>query len=413
MGLCKACCKESSDSKSRSCKACEKNCLLKARHDWFQVLFWLAVVLSVVECILAICILFNQSRLDIALLSVNLNQVSTYFKDIRFKSLKDIATTVGLTGILFAWLLQVIGDKTCGIVMDELFQWEYPHYLWQILLFIKSALLCIYTCDSASAGRTVALASFIGMLCGIANMWLMCATFLFSTGARRRVGFCFLRVHLNEQWDMALLDTWAQELVTCANRGETEFIQAYFDAIVKEVNKLSGWPRVKTCNNAVTTLWEAVGSKKWYVYLPYVLRFPVDMVRYDMLAAYLLQAAKRQKQVENTARYKMVAECFGQGANSRYTLPKYVVETYLAFFAIYAYITETSADDLVFSVLGKFDWEKPIAPDPDRHEEILRTVFRHYAVSYSYDYEGFEKKYWSDDLKKQYDMYIRHYQSGP
>lgn len=396
------------------CKVCKKNCPLKPRRKWFQALFWLAVLLTVVECFLVICILLGRVQFSAgSLLYIDLNQAALHLIKIRFESLKDIATTVGLTGILFAWLLQIIGDQTCGIVMDELFQWEYPYYLWQILLFIKSALLCIYTCDSERAGKIVALASFIGMLCGIFNMWLMCTTFLFSTGARRRVGFCFLRVHLYEQWDPAFLESWAQELETCASRGETEYIQAYFNAIADKMHKVKkdpAWDRAEICSNAVTILWEAVGPKKWHTYLPYALRPSSDEFRYDILAAYFLQAAKQQKQVEDATRYQMMLECLGKSLNPSSRLPGYVLETYIALLTIYQCITDESLPLQVLSLLDSLTWTAPIASDSNRLKQILQTAFRHYAVSYTYNYEKFEKKYWTDDLIRKYELYMRVYQ---
>lgn len=78
----------------------------------------------------------------------------------------------------------------------------------QMLLFILSTMVCIFTCSCAGTGRLLALATFLIMFCGIVNMWLMCNAFLFSTSKRRDIAFCCLKSKLSADWKMDDLSLW-------------------------------------------------------------------------------------------------------------------------------------------------------------------------------------------------------------
>ena len=393
-----------------SCKTCKKTCPLRKKHVWFQRLVIIAIVLVVIELFLIGCVCFDWTQFKIGPLYINLDQDWTFSDRIRFTGLRDIATTIGITGILFAWLLQVIGDKTCGIVMDELFQWEHPHYLMQILFFIQFALVCIYTCGSEHEERIVALVTFIGMICGILNMWIMCATFLFSTKDRRRVGFCFLETHLKAQWNQALLVSWAMELETSASRGEEEFIEACFITINNEVQKeenKSGWERAKKCSDAMACLWDEVGKGRWYTYLPYVVKSSSPDIKYDMLATYFFEAAELSKGENNDERFGNVVDCLCNGVTGFSEVPWYVRETCIAFLAIHGIHTDKGVSESILRKLESLQWGKPTPSEPEEHEKILKEVFRCYAVNISNNPEEFESKFWTDDLIKAFGRYIK------
>lgn len=389
--------------------SCEKTCPLRPRRICFRLLFYLSLVLAVVECILIVCIVDSVTGSQLGLLSVLLSLLDPMLGRIRFTGLKDISTTVGLTGILFAWLLQIIGDKTCGVVADELFRWEYSPYLWQILLFIQFTLMCIYTCGSNGAGKLLALITFAGMLCGIASMWLMCGTFLFSTKDRRSVAFCLLRSRLRRRWDIAALTAWAQELNTCVDRGETGHIYSCFQAIQEEARraKMQGyWDCAERCSEAMGVLWNAVGADRWHTFLPYVLKCIDEETQYYMLAAYLLQAAILRQDGDNTDRYVTVLECLGQGVESFHQVPANALETYIAFYSIHYTVTKKKAPDSVFFLLGKMKWDRQVTSDREMRVQILRAMLESYTVSYTYDLDGFAESHWTPDLLSRFEQML-------
>lgn len=101
---------------------------MRRRHVWFRRLLWLSTILTGAEIALAEFILIGCTEFQLGIWTVDLGSLPPLLDRTRFNGLKDIATTVGLTGVIFAWLLQIIGEKTCGVTTDELFEWECSHY---------------------------------------------------------------------------------------------------------------------------------------------------------------------------------------------------------------------------------------------------------------------------------------------
>lgn len=386
-------------------KNCVKTCPLRRRCNWFQRLFCLSYILTRIEIVLAVCIIIGFTKFQLGTWSIDLSILPPLLNRTRFTGLKDIATTVGLTGVLFAWLLQIIGEKTCGITNDALFEWEYPHYQQQIFLFIQFTLVSIYTCGSEYAGRLLALLCSIGMLCGIINMWLMCATFLFSMKDRRQVAFCILRNRMENQWDQAALRAWAQELNTCADRNERVHIDTLFTLTVQKAARIKEqeqqqqdlWPCAIFCGETMSTLWKEADADRWHTYLPALcgaLRQPEGQpIAHTMMTAYLVQAAKLSKSADLVDRYMSVLECVGRGIDPLSEVPTYVLESYLAFLVIYQSITNTPAPDAVFHFLSRFKPKRAVPPSVEERRRILETVLRIYAVSCTYDYRHFAQKY--------------------
>lgn len=397
-------------------KNCVKTCPLRRRRNWFQRLFCLSYILTRIEIVLAVCIITGFTKFQLGTWSIDLSILPPLLNRTRFTGLKDIATTVGLTGVLFAWLLQIIGEKTCDITTDALFEWEYPHYQRQIFHFIQFTLVSIYTCGSEHAGRLLALLCSMGMLCGIINMWLMCATFLFSMKDRRQAAFCILRNHLENQWDQAALRAWAQELNTCADRNERAHIDTLFMLTVqkavriKEQQKQDLWPCAIFCGETMSTLWKEADAGRWHTYLPALcgaLRQPEGKsVAHAMMAAYLIQAAKLSRNISHTDRCMSVLECLGRGIESLPKVPAYVLETYLAFLVIYQGITNVEIPQAVLIFLTKVKPEQPVTVDREERRQILMAALQSYAVNCTYDYRYFAHKHWDSRLLGNFNRYL-------
>ena len=129
--------------KSDCGKQCDKHCSVYKMHTYFQRLYRVSWGLTITEIVAFFLILLRVAILH-CWGPVPIDPVDCLEKILQgvyLPRLKDIAMTVGLTGVLFAWLLQIIGEQTCSIPTDELFQYEFHGYIWQIFLFIQATII--------------------------------------------------------------------------------------------------------------------------------------------------------------------------------------------------------------------------------------------------------------------------------
>lgn len=399
-------------------KSCDKQCRIYKIHTRFLGLYKISWWLTIVEMVVALLILF---RVIITCCCGYvpfdpIGRLSGIIPGNWFSGLKDVSMTVGLTGVLFAWLLQIIGDQTCGIQMDELFNFEFPGYICQMFLFIQATIVCIFTCSCKGPGRLLAPIAFFNMLCGIVNMWLMCRAFLFSTGKRRDIAFCCLKDKLSENWNIDDMSLWARELNTCAARGEKKHIETFFEFLRSQTEKTfkQDGPELcaEFCGEVMERIWNAAGADHWSQYLTYLLNPPYDVEPpYFLLGTYLLQAARLREREMVGDRYFAVITCLSKGTRDRQTVPGTLLALYLAFYTIHESYSAQQGPDEVFDALGKIKWDQRLDVYPNEVENfrkcVLKWVLESYGIVCTGDYQTFVcKQEKNEDLKRTYDQYM-------
>lgn len=398
-------------------KSCNKQCRIHKTRIGFRCLYMISWGLTIVEFLAVFAMLFWPAVLRWCGSIPNpMGQLSGNLPDNWFNGLKDVSMTVGLTGVLFAWLLQIIGDQTCGIQMDELFSFEFPGYTWQMFLFIQATIVCIFTCSCKGPGRLLAPIAFSNMLCGIVNMWLMCMAFLFSTSKRRDIAFCRLKDKLSKNWNMDDLSLWARELNTCVARGEKEHIQTFFDLLRAKAEDLFKPEEsvlcAEFCGEVMEQIWNATGADHWSRYLTYLLKPPYNVEPpYFLLGTYLLQTARLREREMVGDRYFAVIACLSKGTRDRQTVPGTLLALYLAFYTIHESYSVDQHPDEVFEALGKIKWDKKLDVYQNEVDSfrkcVLRWVLESYGIVCTGDYQAFVcKQEKNEDLRRTYDQYM-------
>lgn len=400
-------------------KSCDKQCHIYKIRAGFLILYKISWGLTIAEIVTVLLIPLRKFMMlwcgsvpvdPIGWLSANLSNG-------HFGGLKDVAMTVGLTGVLFAWLLQIIGEQTCGIQMDELFRFEFPGYIYQMFYFIQATMICIFTCSCKDTGRLLALVAFLNMLCGIVNMWLMCVAFLFSTSKRRDIAFCCLKRELSTSWSMDKLSLWARALNVCVARGEKEHVAAYFDLLRSKAEEIFNPQKpelcAEFCGELMELTWIETGADHWSQYLAYLLRPPYNKeVPYFLLGTYLLQAARLRERGMSGDRYLAVITCIDKGTVNLHEVPGILLALYLAFCTIHQLVSTQPAPEVVFNALRKIKWDKKLDVYQNKsayyRKCVLRWVLWSYGIVYTSDYQAFVSKQ-GETLEQDYDRYMRLY----
>lgn len=397
-------------------KLCKKQCRIYKIRAAFLVLYIISWGLTIAEFVAVFCILLRGlimhwcGSVPVDCISCLLGIVPKNY----FEGLKDVAMTVGLTGVLFAWLLQIIGEQTCGIPMDELFHFEFHGYTKQMVFFIQATMVCIYTCSCKDIGRLLAPISFLNMLCGIVNMWLMCIVFLFSTDKRRDSAFCCLKSKLPAVWNADDLTPWTQELDACLTRGEKEHIETYFDLFQLRAKELydakDPEPCTEFCGEVMRLTWIATGTEHWNRYLVYLLKPPYnEEVPYLMIAAYLLQSARLREKEMGGNRYFAVAACLHKGTENLQKVPAILLALYLAFFVINESISEDVIPEEAILALKKINWDMKLDVSRNKADDyrnfVLRWVLWSYGIVCSNDCQAFVWKQ-DENLERRYNTYM-------
>lgn len=397
-------------------KSCDKQCSVYKIRAIFLGLYKISWGLTIVEIVTAFFILL-RAIIMFWWKSVSIDPVgwlSGILPAGCFGGLKDVSMTVGLTGVLFAWLLQIIGDQTCGIQMDELFRFEFPGYIWQMFFFIQATMICIYTCNCKDTGRLLAPLSFLNMLCGIVNMWLMCVAFLFSTSKRRDIAFCCLKDKLLTNWNIDNLSLWAQELNTCATRGETQHIEMYFDLVRSKADETFNPEKpelcAEFCGQLMDLTWTTIGNNRWSQYLAYLLNPPYNNeISYFLLGTYLLQAARLGEKEVSRDRYLEVVTCLSKGTERLNEVPAFLLAIYLAFYTIHQSVSIQENPEKIFDALQKIKWDKKLDVYQNRkanyRKYVLKWILWIYGVVFANDYQAYICKQ-GENLERAYDHYM-------
>lgn len=311
---------------------------------------------------------------------------------LRLEGLKNVATTVGATGILFAWLLQVMDTEVCGVRVDELIREWFKGYVLQLFAFIFAAVGCIYYsssfCQRDGKWHFIAFLTSVVMVCGVLNMWILCVCFLFSTPYRRTLAFCYLEGKLKERWSETKLEFWVGELNTCADRGEIDAIKAYFCTVRWKVSgeKTDKNKQARLCCEIMEIMWEKVGQSQWDKLFPYL---PCDGEHHDMegmllTIAFLLRGAA---QVDKAERYKAVLDGLKRGTEGKTPIPGHLLALYLTFIAVHQSASNNEEiPKRVFNDLYFTRWGRLATPKSgmEYFQELLRMMIRCYSNTYTY-----------------------------
>lgn len=381
-----------------SCKVCHQ---VDRRRRFFYALFFLSVIASALAVVAVMCEKIGHAYAAIHWICL-LYKLPLF--GFNLEGLKNVAMTVGLTGILFAWLLQVIGDKECGVELDELFRNQFCGYVWQVFFFIVAMVLCIYY-SSFSHGEWGSPAVFtsITMTCGICNMWIMCTCFLFSTTTRRMIAFRYLEGKLKESWSERELDLWAKQLDTCIGRGEAEPVKAYFNVIHQKLLKEKGEKIkcVEQCCRSMEITWAQVDHGQWDSYLPYVLAYR-DIAGELMMSVFMLQAGRAQE--NNAERFEAVLHCVECGTAGETQPPASILALYLAFICVHQNASSEAPVHHIYDQLYRIKWRKLVLSPPQMtyYKNLLDTMILCYGKAYTYDSSDFAVRCSLEKLMPQY-----------
>lgn len=396
--------------------SCKKQCCVRKLRIGFRLLFWASCFFTALEILTLVLIALCYSGAFPERFSLWLASCAETLVPSGFTGLKDVSMTVGLTGVLFAWLLQIIGDQVCGIQMDELFRTEFHGYTFQVFFFIQATLVCIFTCSAQSTWKLVAPTSFVNMICGIVGMWLMCLAFLFSTKKRRIIAFCALEGKLTKEWSTDHQELWSQELNLCAARGEEEHIETYFQQLRSRAEKL--WSEepaevcAEYCGDMIGRTWEQVGHKRWSQYLPYLLKQPYGTpASYLLLSSFLLQAARLQEIEQDGERYQAVMECLSRGTKGMEKVPGDLLALYLAFIVVYQAASEKPIPRDVHSCLQEIRWDLAlnITSMAKYQACVLKWVIWSYGIAVTYDYKSFTIRMQHMGLDRDFTRFMKLY----
>lgn len=145
--------------------------------------------------------------------------ITNLLNTINYAALGNVATSIGVTGALFSWLLQIIKDEECGIEMSSLFKHYYPNYVINLWSFIASTAICIYCCDSIQTADNIRpellliiLFNLIAILVELLYMALMCRKFLFNFHSRKALTHKYLIKEIKGNWNSGQRKGYSTEL---------------------------------------------------------------------------------------------------------------------------------------------------------------------------------------------------------
>ena len=347
---------------------------------------------------------------------------------VNFEGIKNVTMTIGLTGILFAWLLQVIGEKECGIGMDRLLSETFPKYVFLLTVFIASIVICIYFCsydsELSNAIKLVTILAFLMTILGIVDMVAMCVCFLFDSEMRRISAFDLLEHNINNYnkgdtgWCENELIAWAKELPVCITQKESEAIETYFKLIYDKVSQYDNVPGkrlqiyicAEICSRAMTVTREYISDNQWQMLLPYVMKYKQTNAGYVMLASYIMQIVRKPDLNEKD--FLRILKCLDEGLGRAHTFSADVFALYMAYSSIYEYA-------FGYSIFGNADIEAMIMhlkldklivttiPKEDYADKVLDTTLLCFGTTNSYVLQNLAMKYCTTELHKKYKKYLK------
>lgn len=214
---------------------------IQKQQVWMNAIFLVSFCTLVVALVLTVV----QFGLQLFHCDISAKKIQFLMEYYSASSVKNIAMTVGLTGILFTWLLQIIENAECSQPMSVLYDFVFRKYDCQIVVFIISMLMCIGFSSSECFtpwDLLISFFSFLAVLAGMINMWILCKIFLFSKNRRRMVAFQYLTKMIEEEASadrssskkMAYLEQWGKEIPSCLKENEINYVVSFFQHMGRE-----------------------------------------------------------------------------------------------------------------------------------------------------------------------------------
>ena len=157
----------------------------------YFILQWLLIVLLLLSIISVFLSFFPscQAVLDIA------SRLSMIFQP---QALSSAIGAVGVTGIVFGWLIAHAEDRICGVRYVDLVEWTYPNFfLSYFLLFIPTTMVGIFAGKAELFWPT--LFSFLGVICHIALLIRVCWVFVIWSDQREKKAFSYYRKQMGSE----------------------------------------------------------------------------------------------------------------------------------------------------------------------------------------------------------------------
>ena len=105
---------------------------------------------------------------------------------------------IGITGIVFGWLITRTESRICGIAYTKLVEWVFPHlFCGYFFVFIPSYLIGIYASGTPKLFWPT-LFAFLEMLCHAFLLVRACLQFVVCPESRERAAFAYYRAQLTE-----------------------------------------------------------------------------------------------------------------------------------------------------------------------------------------------------------------------
>ena len=161
-------------------------------------------------------------------------------------AIKNLATSVSLTGLVMAWFLQAVNNQECGQAMTNVVRHIFPLYYINILVFFVSSAISIFFSGTEAVDRAHAFIpketdvfisglALISVILTIINIALLCSVILFSFEKRRTAAFSVLYALTKRKNDkmaqQSAFGKWQAEICACIDNVEMTHVEGYFRAL--------------------------------------------------------------------------------------------------------------------------------------------------------------------------------------
>lgn len=211
-----------------------------------KIIRWLSFhTFRTLPILIGACYLINHIGINIyGMPQIWLEQINQYILKEDFarilyafesESLGEVVLSIGVTGALFSWLLQIIKDEECGVELSTLFKWKYPKYIQNLWAFIISTGICIYCCamkECTEPVRLIIVCNVIAMITEVLYMCVMCKAFLFSRARRKEIVHNYLLEKISSAWLNRVGNLYTVDLTHLLKD-----IESNIDEVYKKVDK--------------------------------------------------------------------------------------------------------------------------------------------------------------------------------
>lgn len=319
---------------------------------------------------------------------------------VNLEGIGDVAAAIGLTGALFAWLLQIIDKRECGVSLDKLYDYEFKGYQERILCFILVAGICIYIGNMPGSRIAYAVVSltFITMALELFQMWEMCKHFLFSAKERRRIAFRYLEENMMSSPDSDWYDIfhrkWASELARCCEDGEKGYIQDYIRLISAKWSQESSDEKAGKYKRCLQMAWESLGIDNWWVLYKDILLLG-DLV---MLAGYVVQPLADYDPNNPRKSYDLILKNLSNIEERGWPISLEMLAYHTCFGVLHQNVVDADAS-IYFDRIILYERDEGQKPNADT---VLQFMTKAYALQYASSTDNLEIK--KTELRKELDL---------